>query len=314
MPIKIALSPLVSFTDAPFRRLCYRFGADYAITEMLSSDALIRRSPKTLRMLKDIDKEPMTYAQLMGSVPNVMAEAAIIAVDLGARGIDINMGCPEKKVVRQGAGSALMRDPDLAFRIVEAVLKAVDVPVTVKMRLGWSEKELNALPLSIGLQKIGVSSIAIHARTKSQMFRGEPLWRRLRPISDALNIRFMANGDVIDLETLNACLAQSGADGALIGRGAIGMPWIFKHLKASKDVPSQDISIIENKDEILRHLEDINGFYGGKDAIYPLKRHIFRYLKGIKNAKAIRMRLADMESSKEIMAFVKKIKNFFIDT
>lgn len=292
----IALAPLAGLTDHPFRKICTSFGADFTVTEMISSEALIRRVPKTLQMLKYVDEEPRTLVQIMGSSPKVMAEAAKIAKDLGAMAIDINMGCPEKRIVSQGAGSALLKDPERAIQIVKEVVRAIDLPVTVKMRLGWAHGEFQAKELVRIFEDLGIKMIVIHARTRNQMFRGSPNWLALSSISQALKIPLIANGNVVDSDTFKSCLYQAKAQGVMIGRGALGRPWIFSQLNtASKEAPKEQM-LHMHKDLILAHLHSIISFYGGQRAMPPLRLHLSWYSKGLKGSGKFREALTRTQS------------------
>ncbi|OCC15699.1 tRNA dihydrouridine synthase B [Dissulfuribacter thermophilus] len=292
----IALAPLAGLTDHPFRKICTRFGADFAVTEMISSEALIRRVPKTLHMLKYVDEEPRTLVQIMGSSPKVMAEAAKIAEDLGAMAIDINMGCPEKRIVSQGAGSALLKDPERAVQIVKEVVKAVDLPVTVKIRLGWGHGEFQAKELVKVFENLGIKMVVIHARTRNQMFRGTPNWLALSSISQDLKIPLIANGDVVNSATFKSCLSQAKAQGVMIGRGALGRPWIFSQLNATSNEAPKEEMLHMHKDLILEHLHSIISFYGSHRAITPLRLHLSWYSKGLKGSAKFRETLTRTQS------------------
>jgi len=292
----IALAPLAGLTDHPFRKICTSFGADFTVTEMISSEALIRRVPKTLHMLKYVDEEPRTLVQIMGSNPKVMAEAAKIAEDLGSMAIDINMGCPERRIVSQGAGSALLKDPEHAIQIVKEVVKAVDLPVTVKLRLGWGHEECQAKELVRIFEDLGIKMVVIHARTRNQMFKGTPNWLALSSIAQDLTIPLIANGDVVDGHTLKACLSQAKSQGVMIGRGALGRPWIFSQLKAASNEASKEEMLYRHKDLVLEHLHSIISFYGDHRAITPLRLHLSWYSKGLKGSAKFREALTKSQS------------------
>jgi len=310
-----SLAPLAGFTDYPFRKLCLGLGADYSVTEMVSSEALVRKNPKTLHMIKTIYKEPRTLVQLMGATPRTMAEAARISEAMGAPGIDINMGCPERKINRQGAGAALLKDPDLAKNIVEEVVKAVTIPVTVKMRLGWKKGEVTALGLSREFQSLGARLIVIHARSRDQMFRPRADWKALYPIKKGLSVPLIANGDVVDGESAQRCLFESGADGVMVGRGALGRPWVFKEIRdALRTQPGRSVSsardtIFSHRETVITHLDAILSYYGRKGAIRPMRLHLMWYSKGIRGGSTFRRAIGDMTSPENMMkAFLDLLK------
>ena len=279
-------------------------GADYCITEMISSEALVRRVSRTLHMLKGIELEPDTFVQIMGSRPGCMAEAARIAEGLGAPGIDINMGCPERRIVAQGAGAALLRDEGLALRIVEEVIKAVNVPVTVKTRIGWSLDDVPRMNAFLkALEGLGVKMFAIHARTRTQMFRGEPDWKALSEITQGLKVPVMANGSITDYCSLKKAMAATSSSGAMIGRGALGAPWIFKYILKGDARPLEDKAVLvkEHRDAVIEHARGILEFYGETKGILPLRRHLTWYSKGLRGGATFRKKVMNCTSGSEIL-------------
>lgn len=310
----VALAPLAGFTDHPFRCLALRLGADYAVTEMVSSEALVRRAPKTLHMLNGIRDETMTFVQLVGAREDVMADAAVMAMEAGARGIDINMGCPQKRIVSQGAGAALLRAPRVATRMVKAVVaKVAPLPVTVKMRIGWSREECAEMNRMLkGLVDAGIAMVAIHARTRNQMFSGDPNWQALAKITHGIPVPVIANGSILDRETCQRALAITHAAGVMIGRAALERPWIFQELRGDGHL-GQGLSKLEwirrHQGAILDHLHHILNFYGEDHGLIPLRQHLSWYSKGLHGSARFRRGLYRTDSPLALINDFKKLCN-----
>ncbi len=247
LPNNILLAPMSGVSDLPFRKIVKKFNPGLVFSEMIASRALISKNKKTLSMVKKNHNEILAI-QIAGCDPKIMAEAAALGEEVGADIIDINMGCPVKKVVNGWAGSALMRDEKLALNIISSVKQAVSIPVTLKMRTGWDENSRNAPFLANEAEKAGISMITVHGRTRCQMFRGKSDWKFIKKVKDSVKIPVVANGDILNISDVRNVLNITGVDGLMIGRGCYGKPWIFQEISCNlKNEKFEPISIFEKK-------------------------------------------------------------------
>jgi tRNA-dihydrouridine synthase B len=295
----LIVAPMAGVTDRPFRSLCKRMGAGMAVSEMVASNSLLWGSEKTIRRGNHEGEAEPKVIQIAGADPAMMAEAARYNVDKGAQIIDINMGCPAKKICNVAAGSALLRDESLVARIVDAVVRAVDVPVTLKIRTGWSKDTRNALRIARIAEDHGIQSLAMHGRTRACMYTGEAEYDTIREVKRSVRIPVVANGDITSPEKARFVLEYTGADAIMVGRAAQGRPWIFReiaHFLATGEHLAPAL-VEEIRDVLLAHLHDLYGFYGLERGARVARKHIGWYTRGLRNSAVFRGRMNTLDDA-----------------
>jgi tRNA-dihydrouridine synthase B len=302
----LVVAPMAGVTDRPFRQLCKKMGAGLAISEMVTSNSLLYGSEKTLRRANHEGEVEPKSVQIAGADPKMLAEAAKYNVDNGAQIIDINMGCPAKKVCNVMAGSALLKDEPLVAQILEAVVKAVNVPVTLKTRTGWDKQNKNVLTVARIAEASGIQALTIHGRTRACLYTGHAEYDTIAEVKSRINIPLIANGDITSPEKAKFVLDHTGADAVMIGRAAQGRPWIFReiehYLNTGTHLPPPQVTEIHQV--LLEHLADLYGFYGELTGVRVARKHISWYTKGLVGSAHFRHAMNQLQTVQEQMAFV----------
>lgn len=304
----LVLAPMAGVTDRPFRQLCKQLGAGLAVSEMVSSNSLLWGSAKTLRRANHEGEVEPKSVQIAGAEPQMMAEAARHNVANGAQIIDINMGCPAKKVCNVMAGSALLQDEDLVKRILDAVVGAVDVPVTLKIRTGWDKSHRNGVRVAQLAEQAGIQALAVHGRTRACGYSGEAEYDTIRSIKQAISIPVIANGDIRTPEKAQEVLEHTGVDAVMVGRAAQGRPWIFREIEhflaTGRHLPEP--SVEEIRDIMLGHLHNLYDFYGEHTGVRVARKHISWYSKGQPGGAVFRDRVNRLETVPEQLALTRE--------
>ena len=305
----LILGPMAGVTDWAFRTICAELGANITVTEMVSSRALVYQDQKSKKLLRK-NEGSLCGAQIFGNDPEIMAQAAVMALEIsGCDFLDINMGCPMPKIANSGDGCGLMRTPELAGRIVDAVVKAVDVPVTVKCRLGWDKGNINVLDFTKRMEDNGAAMVAVHGRTRAMLYSGTADWDYIRKVKEQLSIPVIANGDIVDAPSALRCLKWTGADGIMIGRATFGDPWIFQQVSAAmagREVPERPVL----KDRIavaVKQFELSEQDHGEHIACLEARKHFAWYLRGVRNASYYKKEITSMNKMEDIYRIAKDI-------
>ncbi|MCK5639505.1 MAG: tRNA dihydrouridine synthase DusB [Gammaproteobacteria bacterium] len=304
----LILAPMAGVTDRPFRQLCKNLGAGMAVSEMVSCNSLLWGSEKTKRRADHAGEIEPRSVQIMGADPKMMAEAARYNMDNGAQIIDINMGCPAKKVCNVAAGSALLQNENLVGQILDAVITAVDIPVTLKIRTGWDTANRNGVNIARIAEQAGIQALAVHGRTRACGYKGDAEYDTIRAIKQAINIPVIANGDITSPEKAKQVLDNTGVDGIMIGRAAQGRPWIFREIAHYLQTGEKlaEPGTVEVREILLGHLNNLYAFYGEYTGVRMARKHISWYSKGQRNGAAFRQAVNRVEGTEQQLEMVKE--------
>ena len=298
---KVFLAPMAGIADRAFRELCHNFGAGYTVTEMVSSKGLTMGDKKSKELLT-LGSEHPAGAQIFGDDPEIMAQAAVKCLEYKPEIIDINMGCPAPKIAMNGGGASLMKNPELAYEITKAVVGAVDIPVTVKIRSGWDENSINAVHMAELIEKAGASAIAVHGRTRQQMYSGKVDYNLIYNVKKAVSIPVIGNGDITDEQSAAIMLEKTNCDAIMIGRGALGNPWIFQRINAylseCRLVPEPTVT--QKMAVMLRHIEKVIEYKGEYTAMREARHHAAYYTKGMRGGAALRKEICSFEHFEQL--------------
>ena len=305
---KAVLAPMAGVTDRAFRELCMGFGAAYCTSEMVSAKGLIMSDRKTAALLEISGSERPMALQLFGYEPDVMAEAAKMAAIHSPAAIDINMGCPAPKIAGNHSGSALMKDPALCGKIVEAVAKAVDIPVTVKIRKGWDASSVNAIEVAKACECAGASMVAVHGRTREQMYAPPADWDIIADVKKAVSIPVVGNGDIYSARDAMLMMERTGCDLVMVGRGALGNPWIFREINSQYEMerPVSPPGIYERMAVMNRHIQKLCEYKGESVGMREARKHTAWYMKGIKGASKLRAMCCDLRELSDMRELTKQ--------
>lgn len=311
------LAPMEDVTDPSFRYMCKHFGADVVYTEFVASEGLIRNCKKSAKKLSVFDEERPVAIQLYGHQVDSMVEAAKMAAEANPDFIDLNFGCPVKKIATRGAGAGLLRDLPLMLKMTEAIVKAVSVPVTVKTRLGWDSDDMPIVSLAEQLQDIGIAMLAVHGRTRMQFYKGEADWSLIGKIKEnpRMHIPIVGNGDIASAQDAKRAFDTYGVDGIMIGRATVGRPWIFKEIKQYLQTGEEmkPLSIREKVDMAKMHLQKSVEWKGEPRGIFEMRRHLSNYFKGLPHFKETRMKLVTSLDVEELLATMENIAKDYAD-
>ena len=306
-----ALAPMAGVADRAFRELCMAFGAGYCVSEMVSAKGIAYHSRKSAELMEISDTERPCAVQLFGTEPDTMADAAKFATRYRPEVIDINMGCPAPKIAGSGSGAALMRDPELCGRIVQAVSRAVDIPVTVKLRSGFDSESINAVEVAKIVEKNGAQAVTVHGRTKEQFYAPPVDYDIIRAVKQALSIPVIGNGDIHDAKSAQFVLEYTGCDYLMVGRGALGNPWVFREINEyfDKGIIIPPPTLEEKCDVLLQHISAVAAYKGESIGMREARKHTAYYLKGFKNAAKLRNLAFSMETKEDLLRLIAEIKN-----